>query len=283
MSWHRVVQGAQGTMGIVTWASMRCEIMPKREEPFWVTSSSLDRLIDIAQSLIKLRLVNECFLLNHVTLATIAASTLRKEINTGKEALAPWILFFNIAAYDCLPDLRMEGQIADTRALAQRAGVEPRRALGPLSAHEFLALVKSPSPEPHWKLSRKDNCQEILFVTTCSQLNSLVEVMQSAAISAGYPVEELGVYIQPIVQGVNYHCEFTLPFDSHDSTETEKVRRLTLTATRSLMDHKAHFSRPYGHTTSMIISRDAGTVLALKKVKAILDPNGVMNPGKLCF
>src|SRR3972149_11243008 len=28
-SWYRVIQGAQGTMGIVTWASARCEILPK--------------------------------------------------------------------------------------------------------------------------------------------------------------------------------------------------------------------------------------------------------------
>ena len=29
-AWHRLVQGAQGTMGIVTWASLRCELLPKR-------------------------------------------------------------------------------------------------------------------------------------------------------------------------------------------------------------------------------------------------------------
>ena len=28
MSLHRLLQGAQGTMGIVTWASARCELMP---------------------------------------------------------------------------------------------------------------------------------------------------------------------------------------------------------------------------------------------------------------
>ena len=40
-SWHRLIQGAQGTMGIVTWASMRCEILPSLEEPFVVGSSKL--------------------------------------------------------------------------------------------------------------------------------------------------------------------------------------------------------------------------------------------------
>jgi FAD/FMN-containing dehydrogenase len=282
ISWHRLIQGAQGTMGIVTWASMRCEIMPKREEPFWVTSSDLDTLVDMAQSLIKLRLINECLILNGVNLATIA-TTSPEEFGTFKESLAPWILFFNIAAYDYLPELRVEGQIKDMQDLAQRLGVEPRRALGSLSAWDFLALIKLPSAEPYWKLRYNNNCQDLFFLTTCSQLTRLIEVMNSVAVSAGYPLSEMGTYIQPAVQGVNYHCEFNLPFDSHSPVETEKVRHLTTAATRSLMENGAHFSRPYANTTSMIMNRDAGTVWALKKVKAILDPSGIMNPGKLCF
>ena len=49
------------------------------------------------------------------------------------------------------------------------------------------------------------------------------------------------------------------------------------------MDMGAFFSRPYGETAGMIINRDAATAAALKKVKAIVDPENIMNPGKLCF
>ena len=282
ISWHRLIQGAQGTMGIVTWASMRCEIMPKREEPFWVTAADLDILLEMAQSLIKLRLVNECLLLNDVNVATIAAAS-PEEFHNLKGSLPPWMLFFNIAGYDYQPDLRVEGQMADMRTVAQRLGVEPRRALGSLSAWDFLATIRSPSAEPYWKLRQNNNCQDIFFITTRDSVTRLVEVMHTAAISAGYPLSDIGAYIQPIVQGVNYHCEFNLPFDCQNPSETEKVRHLNTIATRALLDNGAHFSRPYADTTNMVFNRDAGTVWALKKVKAILDPNGIMNPGKLCF
>ena len=33
----------------------------------------------------------------------------------------------------------------------------------------------------------------------------------------------------------------------------------------------------------LIMNRDATTIEVLKKVKAIVDPENIMNPGKLCF
>jgi len=46
-SWHRVIQGAQGTMGIVTWASCRCELLPRLEQPYFIGSSELPELLEV--------------------------------------------------------------------------------------------------------------------------------------------------------------------------------------------------------------------------------------------
>ena len=45
----------------------------------------------------------------------------------------------------------------------------------------------------------------------------------------------------------------------------------------------AFFSRPYGLWSDVAYAKCPDTVRALGKVKAILDPQGIMNPGKLCF
>ena len=34
----------------------------------------------------------------------------------------------------------------------------------------------------------------------------MIDVMYNMAAKAGYMTANMGVYVQPIVQGVNYHC-----------------------------------------------------------------------------
>ena len=93
----------------------------------------------------------------------------------------------------------------------------------------------------------------------------------------------MGIYLQPIVQGTNYHCEFNLFYDPENSKEAERVRGLSARAVKELGCRGAFFSRPYGENAGAIINKDAATVDALKRVKAIFDPNNIMNTGKLCF
>ena len=120
-------------------------------------------------------------------------------------------------------------------------------------------------------------------MTIHDKLISQIDTMTALTENAGYPVSDMGVYIQPVVQGVNYHVEFNLFYPLYDRVEAEKVRKLSVSAVRKLTDRGAFFSRPYGESTGIVMNRDAATVAALKKVKAILDPENIMNPGKLCF
>jgi FAD/FMN-containing dehydrogenase len=282
-SWYRVIQGSQGTMGIVTWASVRCELLPRVEEPFLVGSSQLDRLLEFTHWLIRLRLVNECFTLNNSNLAAIMARKWPDDYQAIKYSLPAWVLFFNIAGYDYLPEERVSGQIADMMDVARRVGVEPVGGIGRVSATELLKVVNKPSAEPYWKLRHKGACHDIFFVTIYDKLPRLVEAMYDLADEAGYPASDMGVYLQPIVQGSNCHGEFNLFYDPKNPKESGWVRGLATSAIQSLVDRGAFFSRPYGESAGMIIHRDAATATALKKVKAIADPDNVMNPGKLCF
>jgi hypothetical protein len=229
-----------------------------------------------------MRMVNECLILNNTNLAKILGRDAQESIEI-KNTLPAWVLFFNIAAYDYFPEERIKGQLVDMAALTQQIGVEPVKVLGQVAAGKVLGTLNQPSVDPYWKLREKGACQDIFFLTIYDKLNDQLKAMYEAADSVGFSASDIGVYLQPVVQGTSCHCEFNLFYDPENTVEKEKAKKLTLAAVKALLAKGAFFSRPYGETTGMIMNRDTATVECLKKVKKILDPANIMNPGKLCF
>uniref|UniRef100_A0A7C2K1T0 D-lactate dehydrogenase (cytochrome) n=1 Tax=candidate division WOR-3 bacterium TaxID=2052148 RepID=A0A7C2K1T0_UNCW3 len=283
MHWHRLIQGAQGTMGIVTWASLRCELLPNLEEPFFVPSRELSKLLELSHWLVRMRLVNECFIVNATILATCASRRWPDDYETLIFDLPPFVLFFNLAAYEYFPEERIDSYLKGVREILKNIGLEAKKALCGISAMDFLKMIQRPSPDPYWKLRMKGACHDIFFITITQKVEKQVFVMYEVLRSFNYPSTELGIYIQPIVQGVNLHCEFNLFYDPNNKKEVEKMKSLSWEAVKVLLEKGAFFSRPYDHTARIIMNRDAAHVAALRKIKAIFDPEGIMNPGKLCF
>jgi hypothetical protein len=282
-AWYRLIQGAQGTMGIVTWASLRCELLPELEQPFVVGSAQLGKLVNLAHWLIRMKLVNECFLLNNTDLAAIMAEKWPADYQDLKDSLPRWILFYNVAGYHYSPEERVRTQINGITDICKQVGVEPVRAVGKVSANEILKTVQKPSDEPYWKLRYKGACQDIFFITIYEKLERQLAVMYEMADQYSFLASDIGVYLQPMVQGTNCHCEFNLFYDPSNPGEVDRVKALSAKATASLMTVGVFFSRPYDTTARMIVNKNAAYVAALNKVKGVLDPNHVMNPGKLCF
>jgi hypothetical protein len=281
--WHRLVQGAQGTMGIVTWASLRCELLPELEKPFIVGSANPGKLTDLAHWLVRMKLVNEIFIMNNIDLAAIMAEKWPADYCDCRDSLPRWILFYTVAGYHYSPEERVSTQIKGITDICKQVGVEPVRAAGKVSANEILKTVQKPSGEPYWKLRYKGACQDIFFITIYDKLERQLSVMNELANQYGFPTSDIGVYLQPTVQGVNCHCEFNLFYDPENAGEVERVKTLAAKATASLMTVGAFFSRPYDTSAKMIVNQNAANVAALNKVKGVLDPNHIMNPGKLCF
>jgi FAD/FMN-containing dehydrogenase len=279
---YRLVQAAQGTMGIVTWASIRCEILPQIHELFFVQSHKLDNLLDFAYRLLRIRYADEFLFLNNSNLASMIGEG-PEEIMTLKKDLPQWILILGVAGRDLFPKERVEFQEKDIADIAQQFGLQVVSSIPGASDKEVLKALLTPCEEPYWKLRYKGGCQDIFFLTTLDKTPGFVETMYALLQASGYSPLEIGIYIQPVHQGVACHCEFSLPYDLNNQREVARIQRLVAEGSKALMDQGAFFSRPYGLWADMVYNRDAQTTVTLKKVKGIFDPNNVMNPGKLCF
>jgi len=282
VDYYRLVSAAQGSMGIVTWASIKCEVLPELHRLFFVPAQKLVDLIDFAYRLLRLRFGDELFLLNRTNLAAILEPEAAR-VNDLIGKLPPWILLVGVAGRSVLPRERVEFQEKDITDMAQQFGLQLLRAIPGANGAETLKVLLNPYREPGWKLGSKGACQDIFFLTTLDRTPEFVATMHSVAEAHEYPVSRTGIYVQPVQQGVSCHCEFNLPFDRSNVAEADRIRQLLLHASQELLDQGAYFSRPYGIWADMAFKRDAQTTMVLKKVKKIFDPNAVMNPGKLCF
>ncbi len=278
----RVVQGSQGTIGVVTWASVKLEMLPEARKLFFATGDRLDRLIDFSYRVNRVKLADEFMLFNGFALASIIGER-PEEIRALAARQAPYTAVYTLGGYEYFPEKRVEYEEHDTGKIAQQFGVLPRQDVPGAGAAKMMRILDNPSPEPYWKLRPAGAFREIFFLTTMDKAGSLIRLMEELAASHGYPVDEIAVYMQPIQQGRSCHLEFVLFFNPDDAAEAQRVQKLAGEASIALADAGAFFSRPYGLWADIAYARCPGSVEALRKVKGIFDPNDVLNRGKLCF
>lgn len=282
LDFYKFVSAAQGSMGIVTWASVKCEVYPDLRKLFVVPAQKLDELIDFMYQLLKFRFGDELFLVNQACLASMLARK-PEEVARLSAVLPPWTGVVGITGGQILAREKVEAQEKDIQDIAQQHGLRLRPALEGCRAEDLLEIILKPSAEPYWKLRYKGGVQEIFFLTTLDKTPGFVRTMYSIANEHLFPIPEIGVYLQPVQQGVGCHCEFILPFDRKNQAEALKTEALFRDASNKMFEQKAYFSRPYGVWADMVYNADARTMIVTQEMKKIFDPNNVMNPGKLCF
>jgi FAD/FMN-containing dehydrogenase len=278
----RLLQGAQGTMGIVTWASIKCRPLAKRRKMFLVPSRDLAPLIEMVYGITFRKLGEELLLLNNGSLASILGKD-RKEIETLRAQLPPWVLLLGIEGAGVLPEEKVAYQEAESSDVARSFGLELKGEIPGARSEDVSDLLGRPSSEPYWKLRLQGAFSEIFFLTTHDKAPEFVETVCSLAAGNGYAGERIGVYVQPTVQGTNCHVEFTFPYAPQAHQEADKVRRLVEHGSGALAGRGAFFSRPYGSWARIAYQEDPQVVIGQRKLKDIFDPKGILNPGKLCF
>ena len=281
-NYHKLVSAAQGTMGIVTWASLRCEVLPKVQKFFLVASDDLDKIIGFAYKLLRIRFHDELMILSCSSLAAILGEG-PEQISSLKKELPPWTLVLGLTGRDILAEERVEFMEKDIADIAQQFNLRLELEIPGATGEQVGDAVLNPAKELYWKLQSKGGCQDIFFLTTLNKVPEFIKTMNSLAESSNYSLSDIGVYIQPTHMGTSCHLEFSLPYDPGDEKELTMVKDLFTRASDELSKQGAFYTRPYGIWADMAYSRNAEHMSLSKKLKGIFDPNNVLNPGKLCF
>jgi FAD/FMN-containing dehydrogenase len=257
LDFYRFLQAAQGTMGVVTWANIKTEHITQKDKIFLAPIKDLSQAMDFLYRILKIRIGQECLLLNNVDLAAIMAGD-DKELPKLKSSLPSWTLILVISGHHRRP----EGKIKyEEKALNEVIKNEfPEISFSdnlpglPGSGQKLLGLLRQPWPkEVYWKNRYKGGCHSFFFITKPALAPRFVKLMEELAGKHGYPLSDLGSYIQPIEHNRACQVEFNLFYD------------------------------PYGELAKMVYEKAKDYATTLKRVKKLFDPKNIMNPGNLCF
>jgi FAD/FMN-containing dehydrogenase len=277
---HRVVQGSQGTMGVITWITIRTEIMPTVQKPFLIGADSLDALIPFVYEVQRPGLGEHVFILSRRTLGMLMAGTGGGGLDDTYDSFPRYICLLNIAGFERLPEQRVRYQQRDIRGIADRHGLSMDWALGAVSAEALLEASTRPCGQIDWRHGPSGDCLSIFFLTTLDRTPSFISVFLDTAMRYDLDADDIGVYIQPVVQNHSCHVEFMVPFDRAVKGQADRMRALEKEAVAGLAGAGAFFSRPYGASQDTVFDRNPIHHGLLKKVKDIFDPGRVLNRGK---
>jgi len=289
IDFYRFLQGAQGTMGVVTWANLKIEYLPKIDKVLFAPVHELAPIMEFLYRILRLRIGQECLLLNSINLAAIVAEDWTRDFEKLRASLPPWTLILVISGLQRSPEGKLQYEEA---TLSQIIRDEfPEVALGdslprfPDLGRKLLLLLRNSWPKEvtYWKNRYKGACHSLFFITKPSYAPGFISKVEEIAARHGYPISDIGGYLQPIEHNRACHLEFDFFYDPASGAEVERVRNLHCEAARVLLDGGAFFTRPYGELAKLVYERAAGYTAALRRVKKLFDPNNIMNPGNLCF
>jgi len=309
LNFWRLFMCAQGTMGITYEMNLRLIPLPKVQKFFFSAFDSVADAITAIKQIQRQELGFECFALNSFDLATMAVAEApadtkslkngtyvgpagakpwplaqRQRFEALRQALPAWTLVLSIVGWSRYPEEKVEYQELDLRDLAAASGFELRPSVGGIAGLDKIVADEMLLP---WRMQKrfgyKGSTHGLMFYATGDSIALIEDALNQLAAKYYYSAGEIGAYVQPIERARTYHCVFDLHCDPEDIGDVERVKAFFNDASEMLVNLGAFFDRPYGPWAEMMYRRNGNYAEYLKKIKAQLDPNNIMNPGKLCF
>ena len=288
LDFYRLLQGAQGTMGTVTWTNIKIESKPQIDKILFAPINNLARGQEFLYRILPRRIGEEVLLLNNVDLATILADKWPDDFATLRATLPAWTLVLVICGLVRRPEEKIAYEEKFLNEILKNEFKDISLADNlpgfPGIGKKLLPLLRNPWPkEVYWKNQWKGASQSLFFICKPKVTPTYVSTLQSIAVKYGHNPDDIGIYVQPIEHNRACQMEFTFFYNPEDAIEKANIANLYKEAAAALINEGAFFTRPYGVLAPMMYERAGSYTSLLKRVKKIFDPNNIMNPGNLCF
>ena len=150
----RLLTGAQGTLGIVTWASVRVQLIPDPKKTLFVSAPKLDDLVDLSYRLTRLRLGDELLIVNAAYLAALLAAD-SVEAAALRKALPAWTLIIGIGGRALRGPQRVAAAEQDIAGEVAARGLKLQAALPGVTSSRVDAVLGGVGAEPALEAARQ--------------------------------------------------------------------------------------------------------------------------------
>ncbi|MDL2237407.1 FAD-binding oxidoreductase [Christensenellaceae bacterium OttesenSCG-928-K19] len=274
---QRLIMGSQGSMGVVTWATIKLEVKPAITKTYLVESDNLQAMEQFIYDVNHPRWGERQFMMNNVALAMLLTYKKPSELEAVRNKFKDYVCFQEIAGFSVLPEEKLRYQDRGITNIAVGHGLAMQQEIGGIAADEVLTAAVTPCGEQDWRKAFKGECLSLLMQTTLDRAGEYIATVKTVAGMEGIDANELGIYVQPMVQNSSVGIEFMLPYDKKD---LQQIKSFEEKATQALNAQHAFFGRPYGTSAKIVWDNDPVSTKLLKTMKQLMDPNRVLNPGK---
>ena len=274
VDYYRLFTAAQGTFGLVTWATLKAEVLPSLSRLFFVQAEEPGPLVRLANHLCRERIPDELIILDRRSFSLAFGNMPEEE--KALAGAAPWVMLCRVCGFDRYPEERVDiysGYVQEACAKFDLP-CETAPAFLPCPPEKLEEMLTDcDRREVYWKCRRGPE-RELVLLAPPSKTTAIAE-----AIRARFP--EAGILLQPQVQGRAFRVECDL-FPGEGEAAAAEAEEALFRLARELMPLGAYYDRPYGRLPELIYTEPV-SLDAIRRLKKIFDPDGILNPGKLCF
>jgi FAD/FMN-containing dehydrogenase len=275
---QKIIQGAQGNLGIVTWCTAKAEPIPAKETLYVLESDTLDSLIEVSYKLLHRNHPDICFIVDGKALAALKH---RNEFDYQQAALTQkaWNLVFSLSAPLICGDQKLAYVQEEVEDICKQHGLQSSLNKFKATHKELHNIITQPSHTANnhwWKKAGKNGTRELFFQTTLDKTQDFLKATYKISQQYGWSNKDILVYIQPQIGGRCCHMEFIFPHKVKDQDYNNTINDMTFDMAKKVKEQGGYFSRPYG-PISKLAHDETSTKHLFKKLKTIFDPSEVMS------